>query len=76
MSCDLAGSSADDWLEDIRGVWTELVRTTTLLAQESAEFTAELEMLKPLWSEDGGAWADVSPELQRLREAVLGRSSA
>ncbi|CAL8468607.1 g8147 [Coccomyxa elongata] len=71
-----AGRSAEDWLEDIRGVWTGLVRTTTLLAQESAGFTAEVEKLKPLWSEGGGAWADVSPELQHLREAVFGRLSA
>ncbi|BDA43419.1 probable neurochondrin at N-terminal half [Coccomyxa sp. Obi] len=70
-----AGSSADDWLEDIRDVWTEAVRTTTLLAEHSADFAAAVEKLKPLWSEDGGAWANVSPELQRLREAVFGRSS-
>ncbi len=57
-------------------MWTGLVRTTVLLAQESADFTAEIEKLKPLWSEDGGAWADVSPDLQRLREAVFGHSSA
>lgn len=57
-------------------MWTETVRTTTLLAEESADFAVELKKLKALWSEDGGAWADVSHELQRLREAVFGHSSA
>ncbi len=67
-----AGRTSDDWLEEVRDEWTQVVRTTTQLAEESADFAGEIRKLKPLWSEDGGVhkWADVASDLQNLRDAV------
>lgn len=73
-----AGSTSDDWLEDIRDEWIQVVRTTTQLAKGDPDFAAEIKKLTPLWSDDGGvhAWADVASDLQDLRQAVAGRSSS
>ncbi|EIE22426.1 hypothetical protein COCSUDRAFT_42735 [Coccomyxa subellipsoidea C-169] len=67
-----AGRTSDDWLEEVKDEWTQVVRTTAQLAEESADFAGEIRKLKPLWSEDGGVhkWADVASDLQNLRDAV------
>jgi hypothetical protein len=70
----VAGDTEDSWLEDVRGLWEQTLRSAASLARCNADFRAAAKARRSAWAvrQEGGRPGRESAELRELRAAVYG----